>query len=146
MIRPYSLIAIVILDEPEDEADGSEPGSPKPPTSAEEIPLSYVGSILLLAGKLNRKSLKSEDLSSVSIKIFPEHAILTNKYLPEDAPPAIIDALVFIGGWILRHNNKEGDVAELGPIPNQEEEFFLYIQVCYGLECYTNTCISITKL
>ncbi|KAF3908615.1 hypothetical protein AA313_de0201205 [Arthrobotrys entomopaga] len=105
-----------------------EPGSPGAPKSAEEIPLSYVGSLLLFAAKLNRKVLKEEDLDSLKIKIFPEHATLTSKYLPDGAEAAIIDAIVFIGSWIIRHKNKSGDVAELGDTPSKDDDFFLYLQ------------------
>ncbi|KAK6345209.1 hypothetical protein TWF718_007136 [Orbilia javanica] len=115
--------------EPEDECvEPEEPGSPTAPTSAEEIPLSYVGSLLLLSAKLNKKVLDDEDLSALSLKIFPEHANLTSKYLPEGVEGSVIDALVFIGSWIIRRSNKDGDVSQLGNIPNDDDEFFLYIQ------------------
>ena len=106
-----------------------EPGSPTAPTSAEEIPLSYVGSLLLLAAKLNRKALEGEDSSALNLKIFPEHANLTSKYLPEGVEGSVIDALVFIGSWIIRQSNKDGELSQLGSIPNNDDEFFLYIQV-----------------
>ncbi|KAF3923488.1 hypothetical protein ABW21_db0208494 [Orbilia brochopaga] len=105
-----------------------EPGSPTAPTSAEEIPLSYVGSLLLFTAKLNRKILNDSDMSPLNIKIFPEHATLTQKFLPEGVPGAVIDAMVFIGSWILRHNDKDGEVSKLGDIPNNDDEFFLYLQ------------------
>ncbi|KAF3914817.1 hypothetical protein ABW20_dc0103318 [Dactylellina cionopaga] len=105
-----------------------EPGSPTAPTSAEEIPLSYIGSLLLLAAKLNRKVLKDEDLSSLKAKIFPEHANLTAKFLPEGSDGAVIDAVVFIGSWIIRRNNKDGSIDELGSIPSNDDDFFLYLQ------------------
>ncbi|RVD82626.1 uncharacterized protein DFL_007046 [Arthrobotrys flagrans] len=115
--------------EPEDECvEPEEPGSPTAPTSAEEIPLSYVGSLLLLAAKLNREALKGEDLNSLKLKIFPEHANLTSKYLPEGVEGSVVDALVFIGSWIIRQSNKDGELSQLGNIPSDDDEFFLYIQ------------------
>ncbi|EPS44728.1 hypothetical protein H072_1287 [Dactylellina haptotyla CBS 200.50] len=116
------------IEENEEPEGPEEPGSPTAPTSAEEIPLSYVGSLLLFAGKLSRKVLKGEDLSPLQLKIFPEHANLTSKYLPEGVEGSVIDALVFIGSWIIRHNKKEGDIAELGNIPSEDDDFFLYLQ------------------
>ncbi|KAF3939348.1 hypothetical protein ABW19_dt0205449 [Dactylella cylindrospora] len=115
--------------DPEEEPDETEePGSPTAPTSAEEIPLSYVGCLLLFAGKLNRKVLKDDDPSELSIRIFPDHATLSSKFLPEGAEGAVVDALVFIGSWIIRRSNKDGDLSELGKIPSKDDDFFLYLQ------------------
>ncbi|KAK6505132.1 hypothetical protein TWF481_007053 [Arthrobotrys musiformis] len=115
--------------EPEDECvEPEEPSSPTAPTSAEEIPLSYVGSLLLLAAKLNKKVLEGEDSSALKLKIFPEHANLTSKYLPEGVEGSVIDALVFIGSWIIRQSNKDGELSQLGSIPSNDDDFFLYIQ------------------
>ncbi|KAJ6260510.1 hypothetical protein Dda_4736 [Drechslerella dactyloides] len=112
----------------DDMEEFEEPGSPTAPTSAEEIPLSYVGSLLLFTAKLNRKVLQGEDLSPLNIKIFPEHAVLTEKFLPDGVEEAVVDSMVFIGNWITRHNNKDGDIVELGNIPSNEDDFFLYLQ------------------
>ncbi|KAK6543070.1 hypothetical protein TWF694_006994 [Orbilia ellipsospora] len=126
-----NLLQTILHAKIEDESEVQileEPGSPGAPSSPEEIPLSYVGSLLLFAAKLNRKVLKGEDLDALKIKIFPEHATLTSKFLPDGAEAAIIDAMVFIGSWIIRHKNKAGDVAELGEIPSKDDDFFLYLQ------------------
>ncbi|KAK6359706.1 hypothetical protein TWF696_000848 [Orbilia brochopaga] len=114
--------------EEEELEEFEEPGSPTAPTSAEEIPLSYVGSLLLFAAKLSRKVLNDKDMSPLNIKIFPEHEILTQKFLHEGAEGAVIDAMVFIGSWITRHGEKDGDVSELGVIPSKDDAFFLYLQ------------------
>jgi hypothetical protein len=101
----------------------------EPPSSAEDIPLSRTGSLLLLTARSVKQQLyasaNSDDLSAVSI--FPEHATILSNFVgalgPQTVglePDALLDTVLAHGLIALEQNN----VGE----PKDDESFAQYLQ------------------
>ncbi|KAF2028692.1 DUF1760-domain-containing protein [Setomelanomma holmii] len=102
----------------------------EPPASAEDIPLSRTGSLLLLTARTVKQELyasaQSDDLSTLSI--FPEHATILSNFVgvlgPQTVglePEALLDAILALGLVALERNN----VGE----PKDDEAFAQYLQI-----------------
>ncbi|KAF1918442.1 YAP-binding/ALF4/Glomulin [Ampelomyces quisqualis] len=101
----------------------------EPPTSAEDIPLSRTGSILLLTARSVKQELyasaKDDELSSINI--FPQHATILSNFVgalgPQTVglePEALLDTILALGLIALEQNN----VGE----PKDDEAFAQYLQ------------------
>jgi hypothetical protein len=101
----------------------------EPPSSAEDIPLSRTGSLLLLTARSVKQQLyasaNSDDLSAISI--FPEHATILSNFVgalgPQTVglePDALLDTVLAHGLIALEQNN----VGE----PKDDESFAQYLQ------------------
>jgi hypothetical protein len=100
-----------------------------PPASAEDIPLSRTGSLLLLTARTVQNELfasaKDDELSTMSI--FPDHATILSNFIgalgPQTVglePEALLDTILAIGLIALEQNN----VGE----PKDDESFAQYLQ------------------
>jgi hypothetical protein len=100
-----------------------------PPASAEDIPLSRAGALLLLTARSVKHELyasaKGDELASMAI--FPEHATVLSNFVgalgPQTVglePEALLDAILALGLIALEHN----DVGE----PKDDEAFAQYLQ------------------
>lgn len=100
-----------------------------PPASAEDIPLSRAGSLLLLVARSVKHELfasaKDDELSTISI--FPEHATILSNFVgalgPQTVglePEALLDTILALGLIALEKNN----VGE----PKDDESFAQYLQ------------------
>jgi hypothetical protein len=100
-----------------------------PPSSAEDIPLSRTGSLLLLTARTVKNELyasaKDDELSTMSI--FPDHAAILSNFVgalgPQTVglePEALLDTILALGLIALEQNN----VGE----PKDDESFAQYLQ------------------
>ncbi|CUS15505.1 unnamed protein product [Tuber aestivum] len=90
---------------------------PAPPSSAEDIPLSKTGALLLLAQRLTRYPLSS-------LSIFPSHSDISRNFLVNGSgqhQPAIVDAVLFLGALALHQGGGLGSAPGL-------DDFLLYLQ------------------
>lgn len=101
----------------------------EPPASAEDIPLSRTGSLLLLTARIVKQELyasaKGDELSSLNI--FPQHATILSNFVgalgPQTVglePEALLDTILALGLIALEQNN----VGE----PKDDESFAQYLQ------------------
>lgn len=100
-----------------------------PPASAEDIPLSRTGSLLLLTARNVKHELyaSAKDDEPSSMAIFPEHATILSNFVgalgPQTVglePEALLDAILALGLIALEQNN----VGE----PKDDEAFAQYLQ------------------
>lgn len=106
------------------------PGSEdEPPASAEDIPLSRTGALILLTAQNVKQELyaAAKDDEPSSISLFPEHATILNNFVgalgPQTVglePEALLDIIVALGLIALEKNN----VGE----PTDDEAFAKYLQ------------------
>jgi hypothetical protein len=100
-----------------------------PPASAEDIPLSRAGALLLLTARSVKHELyasaKGDELASMAI--FPEHATVLSNFVgalgPQTVglePEALLDTILSLGLIALEHN----DIGE----PRDDEAFAQYLQ------------------
>ena len=101
----------------------------EPPASAEDIPLSRTGSLILVAARIVKQELYASALldDSSSIPIFPNHAIILSNFIgvlgPQTVglePEALLDTVLAIGLVGIERNN----VGE----PKDDESFARYLQ------------------
>lgn len=88
------------------------------PASADEVPLSKVGSLFLLAERLTRTPVSS-------IEIFPSHEKVSRNFLAlasVQAQPPVVDAVLSLGAFALYQGGGLGD------IPSELEDFLMYLQ------------------
>ncbi|OAK95349.1 DUF1760-domain-containing protein [Phaeosphaeriaceae sp. SRC1lsM3a] len=101
-----------------------------PPASAEDIPLSRTGALILLTARTVKQELyaaaKGDELSSMNI--FPEHATILTNFIgalgPQTVglePEALLDTVLALGLIAVEHN-KVGE-------PADDEAFARYLQV-----------------
>lgn len=101
----------------------------EPPATAEDIPLSRTGSLLLIAARNAKRELYAsvKDDESSSIPIFPGHATILSNFIgqlgPQTVglePEALLDVVLALGLIALEKNN----VGE----PRDDESFAQYLQ------------------
>ncbi|KAJ4376293.1 hypothetical protein N0V83_001576 [Neocucurbitaria cava] len=101
----------------------------EPPATAEDIPLSRTGSLLLIAARNAKRELYAsvKDDESSSIPIFPGHATILSNFIgqlgPQTVglePEALLDVVLAIGLIALEKNN----IGE----PRDDESFAQYLQ------------------
>lgn len=101
-----------------------------PPSSAEDIPLSACGCLIILADEQTSTALSAEKKQKKHVRIFPEQAAAIKQVIGTaeaggmgtagTEPEAIIDAVLALGLIALEHN----EVGEL----NDDEIFMQYLQ------------------
>lgn len=99
---------------------GSDVGAP---SSASDIPISPHGALFLLAHRLSTSP--SSAPSSKPLAIFPEHSNIASSFMiyrPGQTQPAVVDAILFLGAFML-------DSGGLGDIPEKVEPFMMYLQI-----------------
>ncbi|KAH0602527.1 uncharacterized protein H6S33_008608 [Morchella sextelata] len=121
-LKIEELLKIVeTIDEPSENHDEEhEHNDVSAPSTADEVPLSKIGSLFLLAEKLS-----SQSFYEFTAGIFPEHQKISRNYLilgPGQSQPPVLDAVLYLGALILH----EG--VGLNEIPLQIEEFLIYLQ------------------
>lgn len=120
-IHPQDFILSLIIPEPSENNDEEhEHHDVSAPSTADEVPLSKIGSLFLLAEKLS-----SQNFYEFTAGIFPEHQNISRNYLilgPGQSQPPVVDAVLYLGALILH----EG--VGLNEIPLQIEEFLIYLQ------------------
>lgn len=121
---------------PASEVDVEELEEPKSPHGllaavpkfVDDIPLSKVGSLVLLASRIFEK----ESIVDRKIKIFPEHRIIVHKYLTKGngtSDIGVLDAVLFLGAWALSAEGGGFGEAPDGHASEGEESWLMYLQV-----------------
>ena len=116
----------------ETEVEEDEPKSPHGmlstlPRHVEDIPLSKIGSLALLASRVFEK----ESIVDWKIRIFPEHMAIVHKFLTKEggiSGRGVLDAVLFLGAWALSPSG-----GGFGEVPEEheggEEGWLMYLQV-----------------
>ena len=101
------------------------------PKFVEDIPLSKIGSLILLASRIFEK----ESITSQKIRIFPEHRNICHKYLTKGGGSGdigVLDAVLFLGTWALSSGaGGFGDAPD--HVEDGEEGWLMYLQVGFML-------------
>jgi len=98
------------------------------PKFVDDIPLSRVGSLLLLASRIFEK----ESIVDRKIKIFPEHRTIVHKYLTRGngtSDIGVLDAVLFLGAWALSAEGGGFGEPPDGHASDGEEGWLIYLQV-----------------
>ncbi|KAF2643986.1 DUF1760-domain-containing protein [Massarina eburnea CBS 473.64] len=115
--------------DPESEKQGIPSTEDEPPNSAEDIPLSNSGSLLLYTARVVKQTLYSSvgTDDSPSIRIFPDHATILKNFIGALGqqtvglePEALLDAVLALG-LVSLENNAVGE-------PQDDEAFAKYLQ------------------
>ncbi|KAF8474058.1 YAP-binding/ALF4/Glomulin [Kalaharituber pfeilii] len=127
------------------EQESEEPEEPKSPSGmlgsipqfAEDIPLSKIGSLILLASRIFEK----ESIVDWKIRLFPEHRTIVYKYLTKGdgtSEIGVLDAVLFLGAWAL--SSEGGGFGEVpdGQAEDGEEGWLVYLQA-FALLSATST-------
>lgn len=128
-VADQDLLAAAMLEEKMPESAGDED---EPPTSADDIPLSRLGSLLLYSARQVSAILYDRSLSSskVNFDVFPHHQELLKHGLASPSqgtgqlgtePDALIDSVLALGLACLEQN-------QIGE-PRDDEQFNEYLQV-----------------
>lgn len=112
-LKPSILLKTILDYDPEkEELDQGD----EPPDSAEDVPFSEWGALLLFAASIAKKMLYTDDALSSPISIFPHHAKVLSAYFADLAPSqseASVDAVIFLGLSAL-------EAEAIGDIPDDE--------------------------
>lgn len=113
-----------------------EPTSPPPgvlsfvPKFVEDIPLSKIGSLILLASRIYER----ESILDWKIRLFPEHKTIVHTYLTKGngiSEVGVLDAVLFLGAWALSpEGGGFGEVVD-DRKGGDEEGWLMYLQVCH---------------
>lgn len=114
----------------------AEPTSPPPdvltavPKFVEDIPLSKIGSLILLASRIYER----ESIVDWKIRLFPEHKTIVHAYLTKGngiSEVGVLDAVLFLGAWALSpEGGGFGEVTD-DRKGGDDEGWLMYLQVCY---------------
>ncbi|KAF8421004.1 YAP-binding/ALF4/Glomulin [Tirmania nivea] len=97
------------------------------PKFVDDIPLSKVGSLVLLASRIFEK----ESIVDRKIRIFPEHRSIVYKYLTKGngaSDIGVLDAVLFLGAWALSAEGGGFGEAPDGHASEGEEGWLMYLQ------------------
>ncbi|KAF2269901.1 DUF1760-domain-containing protein [Lojkania enalia] len=118
------------VQDPEMEKQGAPGQEDEPPSSAEDIPLSKTGSLLLLVARQVKRELYAtvERTEDSAVSIFPDHEIILNNFVgtlgPHTIglePEALLDAILSLA-LIAIKKNRIGELVD-------DENFAKYLQV-----------------
>lgn len=121
----------------DDNEDLEEPRTPVEglsamPRFADDIPLSKIGSLMLLASRIFEK----ESITTSKIALFPDHKNITLRYLGTGSTEiGILDAVLFLGAWAV--SSEGGGLGETPDAHVPEDGWLQYLQI-YALLATTS--------